>query len=381
MKKGFLLSCVLNISLISLSPLNPAWSSQQVEQHSIKLTQIAPYGDEPHTIISARSGSTIIANHDSDGYQLSYDKGLTWHLTITGDKFIPQEFSPLNNSDVLAIEVQDTAQGSVGTLIRSADAGTTWNPVTNSTCPVWVTQKAGVQNIQSSAKIWFIPNQKDELLFLSPTEGKPIGNGVIFYSADGGQTCVTKSKGGLKNLNVSVAGTAQSKAGINMFLVEENTQIFWSQDGFNWSIVFAIGGTQKVALQAQDHNNSAVDYVALEKSNQGEVTFWFTKEAGLKWSSAKTNLIGVNYLATTGNDSLLFALNGKNQFMLQDSPENYEQFLPLKEVFSDEADRKDLSNWTLHSLAWTNPEHTEGIVNFVEKTPSYKEVTYQFEIQ
>ena len=114
----------LSILFVLFSLQNPAIAAQDV-QHTIKLTQIHPLGIAPHTFISDQYGNTVLANSGYQNYQISFDKGLTWKEIKSDRYFIPQEFSPINNTDVLGISIKiDTQEG---TLDISENNGLNWS--------------------------------------------------------------------------------------------------------------------------------------------------------------------------------------------------------------------------------------------------------------
>lgn len=396
MKKSVYIFCVTSVSILSLPSINLAVAAQ-AKPHTIKLSRIyiprSEFPSDSYRIISDKNGDTIIAEKELQdpkvcgldkgiirracGYYYSHDKGLTWNnIKMNTFSFIPQEFSPLNNNEVLAITVQDqdTPPGrfAFSLPLISTDAGKTWDQFTNSNC-----------RLDYLAEVKFVPGKDNEFLFMQRTGAG--GGRDVYYSDDGGQSCkktlkLTPPSSDIYPLNPYPLIVAAEN---NIFAIDRGTgNVYKSTSGTDWHSVLKLS-QGIIALQAQDHNHPERDYIASRKTgdNVTSVNISVVERGQQNEETFHTNLKGIHYLATTGKNSRLFAIDGKNQFMFQSSSNAYDHYTPLTAKYSNEADRIDVSDWILLGVTWTNATHTEGLVHFYNYLRSSLEVTYQFEIQ
>ena len=374
-------------ALFLLFPLITHAAMSKNAQHTIHLTEIHPLGFAPHTFISDKFGNTIIADNNYDGYQRSLDKGQTWTAEKTGSMFIPQEISPTNNTDTLAMSVQRHG----GMLEVSVDTGSNWSQITSSmsNCPFLNIDQRGRIGVLTPAKVRFFPNHPNTLLFVAPT-GED-NKSAIFYSNDGGYSCKNVLESA-RGLDLSVA----DDGGIMFATDRKFSKLYYSTNALYWRSR-DINGIESdhssiVQAQTQIHNipegTLGVDFVAAVHPKSNVVSLrkvTINPDNLVDIFPADTNFKGIRYLSsiTDNQREKLFAIDGNNHFMLNQgiTEDVLKVFTPLTVVFDQDSSKQDLSNnWRFLSLTWINPEHTQGIVNFINYATGNRQITYRFSI-
>ena len=364
----------------ALLPFQSHASFKNTELSTIHLTQIHPLGLAPYKFISDRLGNSIIANKDYNGYQRSFDKGLTWTATTTGHHFDPQEFSPQHSADVLAIGIHE--QMAQSTLDLSVDTGTSWArlPVQKSNCPIYTVVVSGNLKKLTPAIVKFYPNRSNTYLFVAPTG---TGHDGIYYSHNGGQTC-RKTLESSRGLELSITDNGKFMSALN----RKTGELHYSINGIKWNeycsdyIDKPFDQIMQITAQPYDANYFGSDYLAAtDKNNKVKIYHLSVGKDAHSCSGFESNLSGIHYLDTTQNGHKLFAIDGHNHFMFNTSIEagTSSQFKQLNEAFDQTSSKPDLSNWTFTSLTWTNPDHTQGIVNFNNYGTS-EQIAYKFQI-
>jgi photosystem II stability/assembly factor-like uncharacterized protein len=145
-------------------------------------TVLLPYPTQQHgvtriAIAPTRPESIYAIAHTSTGRTAIYkstDAGRTWHATGSGASVFPNS-NDWDSSDALAIDAQHprTVYAAVGrTLLKTTDAGASWQPITNGL-------PAGVTSLAAHP-------QRSGTLYAGLHTGD--GTGAIYETTDGGRT-------------------------------------------------------------------------------------------------------------------------------------------------------------------------------------------------